>query len=378
MLDSATVLELRKGLQGARDARDTKTCLEVLEKLDEGVVATEEMLRETKIGVAVNKVAQSAPSPEVAAKSEALVQKWRTAVHPRESKSRSPSLPASAASNTTCKAVSPTIESILSQVKEEQGRSASPAVPADSASSSSNVTRPSFSTTLRASLAITTSSPPVPLKRPAWATPLPELPAPPAAKKQRESAPPFRTHKGDAVCFDKIFPGAEEKREGQGKGKGKKGGRESKDETEKNLGKASSAARVRASCCEAMYDAIACDSTSETETLAAKAIEIERAVWERNPPSDKTTPTQAYRSKVRFLYQNLKAPGNRALRMKLVDGDFEVDKLVVCSSADFRTAEQRALEEEVRKRSLQNACFDATSTLGEAMRETMKWRGGGR
>lgn len=48
------------------------------------------------------------------------------------------------------------------------------------------------------------------------------------------------------------------------------------------------------------------------------------------------------------------------------------------ATQDFRTAEQKALEEEVQKRSLQNACFDATSTLGEAMRETMKWRGGGR
>lgn len=45
------------------------------------------------------------------------------------------------------------------------------------------------------------------------------------------------------------------------------------------------------------------------------------------------TPTQAYRTKVRFLYQNLKTPGNRTLRMKVVDGEFEVAKLVVCSSA---------------------------------------------
>lgn len=72
---------------------------------------------------------------------------------------------------------------------------------------------------------------------------------------------------------------------------------------------------------------------AETKTLADKAIEIEQAVWDQNPPSDKTTPTQAYRTKVRFLYQNLKTPGNRTLRMKVVDGDFEVEKLVVCSSA---------------------------------------------
>ncbi|PRQ77188.1 Transcription factor S-II (TFIIS), central domain-domain containing protein [Rhodotorula toruloides] len=346
--------------------------LEVLEKLDKGVVATEELLRETKIGVTVNKVAQSASSPEVAAKAKALVQKWKGAIPPKEGRSMSPSLSGSASSTTTTrKASSPPADSKPSQVKDEKPHSTTPTYPpTDSTTSSPTVPRPSFSTHRRSSLPTTTSTPPAPLKRPASATPDPDL-APPAAKKARESAPPPRTHETDSVTFDRVFPGA------TGKGKKKKGG-ESEDEGEEKVGKAGKANKVRASCCEALYDAIACDSTAETKTLAAKAMEIEQAVWDQNPPSDKTTPTQAYRTKVRFLYQNLKTPGNRTLRMKVVDGDFEVEKLVVCSSADFRTAEQKALEEEVQKRSLQNACFDATSTLGEAMRETMKWRGGGR
>ncbi|KAJ8297276.1 hypothetical protein OF846_000502 [Rhodotorula toruloides] len=395
MLDATTVQELRKMLQSAQGAGDAKTCLDVLEKLDKGVVATEELLRETKIGVTVNKVAQSASSPEVTAKAKALVQKWRSAVLPKEGRSMSrallclpsekreagltegegtfaASVSASASTSTTIKKASspPAAESKSSQVKEEKPRWTTATVsPPESTSSSPTVPRPSLSTR-RPSLPATTSTPPAPLKRPASATPDPDL-APPASKKARESAPPARTHETDSVCFDKIFPGA------TGKGKKSKGG-ESEDEGEKKVGKAGKANKVRASCCEALYDAIACDSTAETKTLAAKAIEIEQAVWDQNLPSDKMTPTQAYRTKVRFLYQNLKTPGNRTLRMKVVDGEFEVAKLVVCSSADFRTAEQKALEEEVQKRSLQNACFDATSTLGEAMRETMKWRGGGR
>ncbi|BGO88496.1 hypothetical protein NBRC10512_003406 [Rhodotorula toruloides] len=372
MLDATTVQELRKMLQSAQGAGDAKTCLDVLEKLDKGVVATEELLRETKIGVTVNKVAQSASSPEVTAKAKALVQKWRSAVLPKEGRSMSPSVSASASTSTTIKKASspPAAESKSSQVKEEKPRWTTATVsPPESTSSSPTVPRPSLSTR-RPSLPATTSTPPAPLKRPASATPDPDL-APPASKKARESAPPARTHETDSVCFDKIFPGA------TGKGKKSKGG-ESEDEGEKKVGKAGKANKVRASCCEALYDAIACHSTAETKTLAAKAIEIEQAVWDQNLPSDKMTPTQAYRTKVRFLYQNLKTPGNRTLRMKVVDGEFEVAKLVVCSSADFRTAEQKALEGEVQKRSLQNACFDATSTLGEAMRETMKWRGGGR
>lgn len=72
---------------------------------------------------------------------------------------------------------------------------------------------------------------------------------------------------------------------------------------------------------------------AETKLLATKAIEIEQAVWKQNPPTDGTAPTQAYRTKIRFLYQNLKTPSNRTLRMKVVDGDFAVGELVVCSSA---------------------------------------------
>ncbi|BGP28376.1 transcription elongation factor TFIIS [Rhodotorula toruloides] len=371
MLDAKAVLDLRRKLQSAQGARDAEACLEVLEKLEQGVVATEESLRETKVGVTVNKVAQSASSPEVVAKAKALVQKWRSAVPPKEGRSMSPSLSAPASSTAIKKATSPSTEFKTSQVKEEKTRSMTPIyAPTDSTTTSPTVPRPSFWTHRRPSLPTTTSTPPAPLKRPASATPDPDL-SPPASKKARESAPPARTRETDSVSFDKIFPGT------TGKGKKKQGG-ESEDEGEKNVGKVGKANKVRASCCEALYDAIACDSTAETKTLAARAIEIEQAVWDQNPPSDKTTPTQAYRTKVRFLYQNLKTPGNRTLRMRVVDGDFEVEKLVVCSSADFRTAEQKALEEEVQKRSLQNACFDATSTLGEAMRETMKWRGGGR
>lgn len=72
---------------------------------------------------------------------------------------------------------------------------------------------------------------------------------------------------------------------------------------------------------------------AETKLLAAKAIEIEQAVWKQNPPADRTTPTQAYRTKVRFLYQNLKTTANGTLRKEVVDGDFAVGELVVCSSA---------------------------------------------
>lgn len=140
-------------------------------------------------------------------------------------------------------------------------RSVSPAPsPAES-----TISRPTFSKTRRASVPSTTSTPvpapTVPVKRPASATPDPDLAPPPEAKKARQSAPPARTHLADKVCFDTVFPGANKKN--------KKGGNEEEeDEIAKKSSKASSAATARAKCCEALYDAIACDSTAGTRHLA--------------------------------------------------------------------------------------------------------------
>lgn len=45
--------------------------------------------QETRIGVTVNKVAQSPASPQVAAKAKALVKKWKGAISPKEERSMS-------------------------------------------------------------------------------------------------------------------------------------------------------------------------------------------------------------------------------------------------------------------------------------------------
>lgn len=67
-----------------------------LRKLKTGVKPTEDLLRQTKIGVAVAKLKQH-KDPEVARQAAALVSSWRTAIKSKEKKTGSPAGPNGAA-----------------------------------------------------------------------------------------------------------------------------------------------------------------------------------------------------------------------------------------------------------------------------------------
>lgn len=77
------VVELNK----ARTANDTATLKEILKQLESGVVATESLLRETKVGVHVNKL-RSYDNPDVVNLVKRIIKKWKDQVSSEKKKKK--------------------------------------------------------------------------------------------------------------------------------------------------------------------------------------------------------------------------------------------------------------------------------------------------
>ncbi|GAA5909313.1 hypothetical protein JCM6882_000948 [Rhodosporidiobolus microsporus] len=167
MATTQAILALRKQLMNATGENKTEEAVRILQQLKKEVVATEELLRETKIGVTINKLKSNA-AKEVADLSKELVRKWKQDVGQTGTKKQTAAGSASAAASpspaATPKSPTPKTEptpSITTTVKPV------PASPSASASSSSAAAPP---------------------------------PPPPAARRQSSGGPP-RTHKSDGLDF---------------------------------------------------------------------------------------------------------------------------------------------------------------------------------
>lgn len=114
------VLEIKKSvgvLEKARTQNDVTTLRETLTQLKTGVKATEKLLRETKVGVAVNKLRGHEDS-QVANLVKELVKNWKDSVSAEKRARKSESTGSS--SNTTTTTTTKKEEVITSQVKDEQ------------------------------------------------------------------------------------------------------------------------------------------------------------------------------------------------------------------------------------------------------------------
>ncbi|KAK5016721.1 transcription elongation factor TFIIS, partial [Cryomyces antarcticus] len=80
-MDAKDIEELGKALSKAIVGGDSPaSLLSLLEKLRKGVKITEKLLRQTKIGMTVNKLKQH-KDPAVARQAGDLVSKWRTDIN---------------------------------------------------------------------------------------------------------------------------------------------------------------------------------------------------------------------------------------------------------------------------------------------------------
>lgn len=238
-MDRKEVEAKAKALQKATASEEpAKNILKLLNDLRTGVVATEELLRSTKVGIIVNKSKQHS-NADVARLASEIVSKWRTDVN----KQKSGSTP-----------------------KRTNGTAS---------------------------------------------------PAPNATDKSKPSVPPDqRTWRKEGLDIN-----------------GRTG-----DKTRDN-------------CMGLIYDGLCHMSEEPSSTILKCAAEVERAAFAEFGPEI----GEAYRTKLRSLYQNLKNKSNPGLRKRVLSGEIAPERFVTMSHEELKSAERRAEDEKIQKENMDMA-----------------------
>ncbi|KAF1951878.1 transcription elongation factor [Byssothecium circinans] len=229
----------------------SSSLIKLLNDLNTGLKPTEDLLRQTRIGVTINKL-RTHNDPNVASLANQMVAKWREEVN--KQKKGGVGKPKAAA------------------VKAPNGTS-SPAPPASGTAS----------------------------------------PAP--TKKKHNVAPEKRNKKTDNVNFQTTGDGN------------------------------------RDPCIGLMYDGLAFMSEELPEDILPVAKAVEAAAF-ANAGSDTN---DAYRQKMRALYQNLKNKANPGLRKRVLSGDIVPKRFVTMSHDEMKSDERRAADEKLEKENMNNA-----------------------
>ncbi|KAF2869336.1 transcription elongation factor S-II [Massariosphaeria phaeospora] len=228
------------------DGEPSASLIKLLTDLKGGVNATEELLRQTKIGVTVNRLRQH-KDPAVSKFAHELVSKWRDEVN--KQKKKGPAVRAAAAN----------------------GKS-SPAPQSGTAS-----------------------------------------PAP--SKKKHTVDPEKRNHKTDKVEYRVT-------------------GEEARD-----------------ACVRLMYDGLAFMSDEQPDDILSIAKAVEAAAY----ANAGNTNNEAYRSKMRSLFQNLKNKSNLNLRKRVLSGDIAPKRFVTMSHDELKSKERRATDEKLKAENMNQA-----------------------
>lgn len=109
--------------------------------------------------------------------------------------------------------------------------------------------------------------------------------------------------------------------------------------------------RVRDSCIGLMYDGLCLGSTESPKDVLKKAIAVEGAAYDTLGPDTK----EAYRTKMRSLFQNLKNKTNTSLRKRVLEGDIKPDVFIRMTSDELRSDAQREADEKIKKVNMNNA-----------------------
>ncbi|GAA5824611.1 hypothetical protein JCM3770_006694 [Rhodotorula araucariae] len=283
-----TIQQLRKQLIAATGDKDkAQEAVAILKRLKHEVVATDELLRETKIGITVNKLRNN-DTKDIADLAKELVRKWKGDVGQSGSK-KTTAPPAASASTSAAPSPSPA------------ATPASP-IPPVPAPAPAPTPAPSITTVIQPASASASTSASSTVAAAAEPSP------PPTTLRRQSSGGPPRTHKSDGIAF----------------GDGEKG--DTGDKT-------------REKCCELIYDALAQDSGAPSDLILSRARALEKHVWTQNPPPGGTA---TYRNKMRSFYLNLKAVNNPSLREDVVSGEISVVALYEMDPKDMASDERKA------------------------------------
>ncbi|OAL07552.1 transcription elongation factor [Phaeosphaeriaceae sp. SRC1lsM3a] len=233
--------------KASSEGEPSSSLLKLLGDLKTGVQATEDLLRQTRIGVTINRL-RTHKDPAVSKLATELVSKWRDEVK-KAPKKGTPS-------------------------KVANG-SASPAPPPSGTAS------------------------PAPAAQP---------------KKKHDVAPDKRNHKTDKVKYQVT-------------------GLEARD-----------------NCLRLMYDGLAFMSEALPDEILSVAKQIEAAAY-----GNTGSVNDAYKQKMRSLFQNLKNKSNPALRKDVLSGKIPAKKFVVMSHDEMKSDSRRAEDEKLEKENMNQA-----------------------
>ncbi|KAI9889644.1 MAG: RNA polymerase II elongation factor [Vezdaea aestivalis] len=99
-----------------------------------------------------------------------------------------------------------------------------------------------------------------------------------------------------------------------------------------------------------IYDGLAPHSPELPLFVVKHATDIERACATKYGAG-----TPKYQSKLRSLYQNLRAKSNPQLRRRVLKSEFTADKFVVMTDEELASAERRAEDESLKKQNMDEA-----------------------
>ncbi|KAF2270702.1 transcription elongation factor [Lojkania enalia] len=243
-MDVKEIEQVGKSINKAMaDGEPSASILKLLNDLKNGVKATEELLRSTRIGITVNRL-RTHKDPAVQRLAQEVVKQWKDTV-----KKSAP-----------VKGPRPT------------NGTASPAPGSGTAS-----------------------------------------PAP--SKKKHNVAPDKRSHKTDKVDYQVT-------------------GIEARDQ-----------------CVRLMYDGLALMTDDLPEDVIAVAKDVESAAW-ANAGSQNN---DAYRQKMRSLFQNLKNKSNPGLRKRVLSGEIAPKRFVTMTHDELKSAERRAEDARLEKENMNQA-----------------------
>ncbi|KAL2831085.1 transcription factor S-II, central domain-containing protein [Aspergillus cavernicola] len=109
--------------------------------------------------------------------------------------------------------------------------------------------------------------------------------------------------------------------------------------------------RGRDSCIGLVYDGLCFNSTEPPKAVLSKAVAVEAAAYNAFGPETK----EAYRTKIRSLFQNLKNKSNPTLRVRVLTSEVTPEYFVKMSHDELRSAEQREKDAKIKKENMDKA-----------------------
>jgi transcription elongation factor S-II len=106
----------------------------------------------------------------------------------------------------------------------------------------------------------------------------------------------------------------------------------------------------RNNCIGLLYNGLAFRSTEPNEVILSKAIEVEHAALKQFKGE-----TDAYRAKLRSLFQNLKNRSNPGLAKQVLAGDIAPEKFVVMTPEELKPEALKKLEKSLEKENMKKA-----------------------